>query len=123
MMKPAKAGKSDDLGGWLGLRLPSSHRGIILLQGQARSGVEVVRGEAGQKALQALLVEDGEPLSEREVFQDQVGPAGEDREESLGDGKSAVQHPRTMAALGTEGNRARPPVSRVSCIGTQLVEG
>ena len=70
-----------------------------------------------------LPSEDGKLRSEREVFQDQVGPAGEDRQESPGDGKSAVQHPRTMAELGTEGNRARPPVSRVSRIGTQLVEG
>ena len=70
-----------------------------------------------------LPSEDGKLWSEREVLQDQVGPAGEDRQESPGDGKSAVQHPRTMAELGTEGNRARPPVSRVSCIGTELVEG
>jgi hypothetical protein len=70
-----------------------------------------------------LPSEDGELLSEREVLQDQVGPAGEDREESPGDGKSAVQHPRTMPTVGTEGNRAYPRAIRVSCIGTQLAEG
>jgi len=56
------------------------------------------------------------------LHQDQVGPAGEDREESPGDGQSVVEHPRTMTAVGTEGNRARPRAVRVSCIGTQLVE-
>ena len=71
----------------------------------------------------ALPSEDSELLSEREVLQDQVGPAGEDRDESLGDGKEAVEHPRTMTAVGTGGNRVRPRAIRVSCRGTQLVEG
>ena len=48
-----------------------------------------------------LPSEDGELLAQREVLDDQVGPAGEDREESPGDGKSAVEHPRTMTAVGT----------------------
>jgi hypothetical protein len=66
--------------------------------------------------------EDGELLSEREDLQDQVGPATEDREESPGDGKSAVEHPRTITAVRTESKRARPRAIRESCIGTQLVE-
>ena len=69
-----------------------------------------------------LPSEDSKLLPEREVLQDQVGPAGEDREECPGDGKSAVEHPRTMTAVGTEGNRARPRAIRVSCTGAQLVE-
>ena len=52
-----------------------------------------------------LPSEDSELPAEREVLQDQVGPAGEDREESPGDGQSAVEHPRTMTAVGTEGTR------------------
>jgi len=70
-----------------------------------------------------LALEDSELLAEREVLQDQVGPAGEDREASPGDGQSVVEHPRATTAVGTEGNRARPRALRVSCIGTQLVEG
>ena len=68
-------------------------------------------------------LEDSKALSEREVLQDQVGPAGEERGESPGDGQSADEHPRAMIAAGTEGNRARPRAIRVSCIGTQLVVG
>ena len=69
-----------------------------------------------------LPSEDSELLSEREVLQDQISPAGEDREESPGNGQSMVEHPRTMTAVGTEGNRARPRALRVSCTGVQLVE-
>jgi len=47
MMKSAEARQSDDLGGWMRLRLHDSHRGRILLRGQVRAVVEVVRGEAG----------------------------------------------------------------------------
>ncbi len=79
-------------------------------------------GQADARS-RVLPSEDGKLLSEREVLEDQVGPAGEDREESPGDGKSAVEHPRTMMAVGTEGNRARLRAIRVSCTGTQLVEG
>ncbi len=67
--------------------------------------------------------EDGKLLSEREVFRDQVGPAGEDREQIPGDEKGAVEHPRTMLAVRAEGNRAYLRAIRVSCRGTQLVEG
>ena len=70
-----------------------------------------------------LPSEDSKLLAEREVLQDQVGPAGEDREESPGDGQSMVEHPRTMTAVETEGNGARPRALRVSCTGAQLVEG
>ena len=70
-----------------------------------------------------LPSKDGKLLSEREVLQDQVGPAGEDREESPGDGKSAVEHPRAMMAVAMAGNQARLPAIRVSCTGTQLLEG
>ena len=69
-----------------------------------------------------LALEDRTLLAEREVLQDQVGPAGEDREESRGDGPSGVEHPRTMKAVGTEGNRAYPRAIRVSCTEAQLVE-
>lgn len=55
--------------------------------------------------------------------QDQVGPVGEDRAESPGDGKSAVEQPRTMTAIGTESNRALPRAIRLSCVGAQLIEG
>ena len=68
-------------------------------------------------------MEDSELLAEREVLYDRVGPAGEDCEESPGGGRSAVEHPRTMTAVGTEGNQARPQAIRVSCTGAQLVEG
>jgi hypothetical protein len=57
-MNPAKARSNDDLGGWMRLRLHGSQLGRILLQGQMRAVVEVVRGEASQKALQVFLVED-----------------------------------------------------------------
>ncbi len=67
--------------------------------------------------------EDGELVAEREVLDHEVGAAGEDRDESPDDRKEAVGHLRTMMAVRPEGNRARPPLSRVSCIGTQLVEG
>jgi len=70
-----------------------------------------------------LPSEDSKLLAEREVLQDQVRPAGEDREESPGDGQSMVEHPRTMTAVETEGNGARPRALRVSCTGAQLVEG
>jgi hypothetical protein len=69
-----------------------------------------------------LPSEDSELLPEREVFQDQVGPVGEHREESLGDCQSVVEHRRTMKAVGTEGNRTRPRALRISCTGAQLVE-
>ena len=69
-----------------------------------------------------LPSEDSKLLSEREVLQDQVGPAAEDREENPGDGQSVAEHPRTMTAVGTEGNLVRPRALRVSCTGTQLVE-
>ena len=61
-----------------------------------------------------LALEDRKLLAEREVLQDQVGPAGEDREDSPGDGKRAVEHPRAMTAVETEGNRARPRALRIS---------
>ena len=48
-----------------------------------------------------LPLEDGKLLAEREVLQDQVGPAGEKRDESPDDGKEAVEHPRTITAAGT----------------------
>jgi hypothetical protein len=69
-----------------------------------------------------LPPEDSKSLSEREVLQEQVGPAGEEREESPGDGQSMLKHPRTRTALRTEGNRARPPAPRAPCVGTELVE-
>ncbi len=64
MVKPAEARQGDDLGGGIRLQLHDSHRGRVLLQGQVRSIVEVVRGEAGQKALQVLLVEDDDVIQE-----------------------------------------------------------
>ena len=64
MVKPAEARQSNDLGGWMRLRLDDSHRGRVLLQGQVRPVVEVVRGEAGQKALQVFLVEDDDVIQE-----------------------------------------------------------
>lgn len=66
---------------------------------------------------------DSKLLSEREVLQNQVGPAGEDRERSPGDGKGAFAHPRSIPALGTEGKRALLREIRVPCTGTQLVDG
>ena len=62
-------------------------------------------------------------LAEREVLVHEVRAAGEDRYESPDDGKEAVEHPRTMTAVGAEGNRAHPRAIRVACTGTQLVEG
>jgi hypothetical protein len=77
---------------------------------------------SGWTMASVLALEDSELLVEREVLQDQVGPVGEDREESPGDGQSVVEHPRTMTAVGTEGNRARPRALRVSRTGTHPVE-
>ena len=45
------------------------------------------------------------------------------RDESPEDGMGAEEHPRTMAAVGSESSRAHPRAIRVSCIGAQLVEG
>ena len=56
MRKPAKARSSGDFGGWMRFRLHGSHRGRILPQGQVLAVVEVVRGDAGRKALQVFLV-------------------------------------------------------------------
>jgi len=64
-----------------------------------------------------LASEDGELLAESEVLHDEVGPAGEDREESPGDGKSALEDPRTTTAVTTEHRRADLPASSVSFIG------
>jgi hypothetical protein len=64
MMKPAEARQSDDLGGGMRLRLHDSHRRRVLLQGQVRPVVEVVRGEAGQKPLEVFLVEDDDAVQE-----------------------------------------------------------
>jgi hypothetical protein len=64
-----------------------------------------------------LPSEDGERLSEREVLQHQVGPAGDAREERPGGGKIAVEHPRTMTTVTTERRRADLPASWVSFIG------
>ena len=63
-MKPAKARSSDDLGGWIGLRLHSAHRGGSVLQRQVRPVVEVVRDEAGQKALEVFLVQDDDVVEQ-----------------------------------------------------------
>ena len=41
VMKTTRLRSSDDLGGWIGLRLHSAHRRRILLQGQVRAVVEV----------------------------------------------------------------------------------
>jgi hypothetical protein len=64
VVKPAKARSSDDLGGWMWLRLHGPHRGCVLLQGQARPVVEVIRGDASEKALQVSLVEDDDVVEE-----------------------------------------------------------
>ena len=87
---------------------------------QRRPEESIERAESRSRVLPS---EDGKLLAEREVLQDQDGPAGEDREENPGGGQSADEHPRAMIAAGTEGNRARPRAIRVSCTGTQLVEG
>ncbi|MCU0223536.1 MAG: hypothetical protein MUF27_05600 [Acidobacteria bacterium] len=58
MMKPAEARESDDLGGGMRLWLHDEHCGRVLLQGQVHPVVEVVRSDAGQKALRVILVED-----------------------------------------------------------------
>jgi hypothetical protein len=76
MVKPAEARQSDDLGGWMRLRLHDAHRGRLLLQEQVRQVVEVVRGEAGQEALQVLLGEDDDVI-------EKLGACGAD--DSLGD--------------------------------------
>jgi len=76
MMKPAKTRQSDHRGGWIRLRLHDSQMGRILLQRQVRAVIEVVRGEAGQKALQVFLVEDDDVVQE-------IATCGAD--ESLGD--------------------------------------
>lgn len=69
-----------------------------------------------------LALGDRTLMAEREILPDQVGPAGEDREESPGDGHSVFEHPRTAKAVGTEGNRVHPRAIQVSCTGAQLVE-
>ena len=70
-----------------------------------------------------LPLEDGKLLAGREVLDQEISAAGEDREKSPDGGKEAVEHPRTMTAVGREGSRARPRAIRVSCKGAQLVEG
>ena len=64
-----------------------------------------------------LPLEDGKLLAERKVLDQKVGAAGEDRRKSPDDGKEAVERPRPMTPVGTEGNGARPRAIRVSCIG------
>ena len=54
---------------------------------QGKPEESIGRAETRSRVLPS---EDGELLSEREVLQGQAGPAGEDREESPGDGKNAV---------------------------------
>jgi hypothetical protein len=79
--------------------------------------------ERAETRSRLLPLKDSDLLSEREVLQYQVGPAGEDRDENPGDGQSVAEHPRTMMAVGREGNRTRPRSLRVSCTAAQLVEG
>jgi hypothetical protein len=68
-----------------------------------------------EKAWSGVLpLEDGKLPAEREVLDHEVGATGEARKESPGNGKSAVEHPRTMPTVETEGNRAHPRAIRVS---------
>ena len=104
-----------------GLGLDAGERLLPSRPAAAKGKPEESIGRAETRS-RLLPSEDSNLLSEREVLQDQVGPAGEEREESPGDAQSMVEHPRTMTAVGTEGNRARPPALRVPRIGMQLVE-
>jgi hypothetical protein len=88
--KPSKARSSDDLGGWMRLRLHGSHRGRILLQGQARSVVEAIRGDASERALEVFFVEDDDVVEE-------IAACGAD--EALSD--SVLQGLRAVICLGS----------------------
>jgi len=105
-----------------GLGLDAGERLLPSRPAAAQGNPEDSIGSAETRS-RVLALEDSELLAEREVLQDQVGPAGEDREESPGDGEWVAEHPGTMTAHRTEGNRAHPRAIRLSCTGAQLVEG
>ena len=114
--EPLAMPADDGLGLDDGERFPPSRPAAA----QGKPEESIGRAETRSRLLPS---EDSKLLSEREVLQDQVGPAGEDREESPGDGQSLVEHPRTMPAVGTEGNRAHPRALRGFCKGRNSLKG